>query len=200
VPEGLPEEANAIEHSRKTTETETRSTLVTAYACARLIPGKNWIPTNQIRALPARAHVYRQLRARALQGIEPFKQSRKYTKSLMILFAPVLHVPCVLPVLYVPSVLSVLSVPSVLSVLSVLTCSFSSLVSLCYLSSLCSLCSLCSLFASLYSPFALFFQVSLLLSVRSYLSFSDCHRVVYVYRVYLGECHQISKHTMLREL
>jgi len=34
VAEGLPEEANVIENSRKTTETETRSTLATAYACS----------------------------------------------------------------------------------------------------------------------------------------------------------------------
>ena len=35
--EGLPEEANAIGNSRKTTETETRYTLATVYACT--VPG-----------------------------------------------------------------------------------------------------------------------------------------------------------------
>ena len=73
--EGLPEEANGIGDSRKkkTTETDPRSSLATVYACTIpgwLIPGKIWMPTNQIRAISARAHVHRELRARALQ---PFR-------------------------------------------------------------------------------------------------------------------------------
>ena len=71
VAEGKPEEANSIENSRKTTETETHSPLATAYACTgsrRSIPGKIWTPTNQIRVLSARAHVFRELLARALKA------------------------------------------------------------------------------------------------------------------------------------
>ena len=74
--EGLPEEANGIGDARKrkqkqkTTETDTRSSLGTVYACTmsrQSIPGKIWMPTNQIRAMSARAHVYREVRARARQ-------------------------------------------------------------------------------------------------------------------------------------
>ena len=57
--EGLPEQATGIGDSRKTTETETRTTLATAYACTVpgwSIPGKIWMPTNQIRTIPAGAH------------------------------------------------------------------------------------------------------------------------------------------------
>ena len=54
--EGLPEEDNAIGDRRKTTETETRSSLSTVYACTGRLPPK-FVSTNQIRprALPARA-------------------------------------------------------------------------------------------------------------------------------------------------
>jgi len=50
-----------------------RSTLTTGYSkrvhiSRRSIPGKIWMPTNQIKTIAARAHVYRQLRARALQA------------------------------------------------------------------------------------------------------------------------------------
>ena len=69
VAEGISEESNGIEDSRKTTETEARSSLATVYACTVpgwSIPGKIWMPTNQIRDLSAGAHAPRELRARAL--------------------------------------------------------------------------------------------------------------------------------------
>jgi len=69
VAEGLPEEANAIGDSRK--NDRDRNTLLTGnslHNSRRSIPGKIWMPTNQIRAISARAHVYRELRARALQA------------------------------------------------------------------------------------------------------------------------------------
>ena len=56
---------------KKTTETVTRSSLATVYACrvsGWSIPGKIWMLTNQIRAVATRAHVPRELRARALQA------------------------------------------------------------------------------------------------------------------------------------
>ena len=73
VAKGLREETiNGIGGSReKTTETEARSSLATVYACRVSewsIPGKIWMPTNQIRVVAARAHVSRELRARALQA------------------------------------------------------------------------------------------------------------------------------------
>ena len=72
VAEGLPEETNGIGNSRKkTTETETRSQLTAVYACrvpGWSIPGKIWMPTNQIREISAGARVSRELRARALQA------------------------------------------------------------------------------------------------------------------------------------
>ena len=61
----------ALETQGKTTETETRSSLATVYACTVpgwSIPGKIWMPTNQIRAISAGAHVPRELCARALQA------------------------------------------------------------------------------------------------------------------------------------
>ena len=60
-----------MEAQEKTTETETRSLLETVYACTvpgGRFPGKSLIPTNQIRAISARAYVSRELRARALQA------------------------------------------------------------------------------------------------------------------------------------
>jgi len=65
VAEGLPEEANGVGDSRKkkTTETEAHSTLPTVDACTFSgwsIPGKIWMPTNQIRAISARARVSRE--------------------------------------------------------------------------------------------------------------------------------------------
>jgi len=50
-----------------------RGTLLTdnilrVHSSKGLIPGKIWMPSNQIRATPARAHVSRELRARALQA------------------------------------------------------------------------------------------------------------------------------------
>jgi len=62
VVEGLPEETG-IGDSRKTTETESRSSLTMVYACTVSgwsIPGKVWMPTNQIRAVSASAHVPRE--------------------------------------------------------------------------------------------------------------------------------------------
>ena len=56
--EDLPEEANDIGNRRKTTETETRSSLSRVYACTGRFPPKYELPrmpTNQIVALPARA-------------------------------------------------------------------------------------------------------------------------------------------------
>ena len=56
---------------KKTTETETHSSLAMAYACT--VPGGKFPPkilisTNQIRVIPARARVSRELSARALQA------------------------------------------------------------------------------------------------------------------------------------
>jgi len=68
----IPEEANAIGDSRKKNDRD-RSTLTTGYSLRvqnsrRSIPGKIWMSTNQIRAIVARAHVYRQILARAPQA------------------------------------------------------------------------------------------------------------------------------------
>ena len=55
----------------KTTETEAHSPLATVYACTdsrQSIPGKIWVPTNQIRAISASAHASRELLARAVQA------------------------------------------------------------------------------------------------------------------------------------
>ena len=59
----------ALETQEKTTETEAHSSLATVYACTasrQPIPGKIWIPANQIRERSAHAHVSRELRTRAL--------------------------------------------------------------------------------------------------------------------------------------
>ena len=71
VAEGLPEKTNAIGDSRK--NDRDRSTLTTGNSLRvpnsrRSIPGRNWIPTNQIGSTLAHARVYRQLRTRALQA------------------------------------------------------------------------------------------------------------------------------------
>jgi len=53
----------ALEAEEKTTETEARSSPATVYACTVprwSIPGKIWMPTNQIRAISAGAHVSRE--------------------------------------------------------------------------------------------------------------------------------------------
>jgi len=68
----IPEEANAIGDSRKKNDRD-RSTLPTGYSLRvhnsrRTIPGKIWMSTNQNRAIVARAHVYRQITARAAQA------------------------------------------------------------------------------------------------------------------------------------
>jgi len=64
---------------KKTTETEARSPLATVYTCTisgRSIPGKIWMPTNQITAISARAHVFRELRARAPRHLGVYKESQ----------------------------------------------------------------------------------------------------------------------------
>ena len=56
--QGLQEDANGVGERRKTTETDTRSSLSTLYACTRRFPPKfvlPRVPTNQIIELPARA-------------------------------------------------------------------------------------------------------------------------------------------------
>ena len=59
-----------LKKKKKTTETESRSTLATVYACTApgSIPGKICMPTNQIRAVSPAARVSRELRARAPQA------------------------------------------------------------------------------------------------------------------------------------
>jgi len=69
--EGLPEEANGIGDFKKKTETDSRSSLARVYACSfqdGRFPAKFWMLTNQITAISAGAHVYRELCARALQA------------------------------------------------------------------------------------------------------------------------------------
>ena len=64
-----PRRSTALETQEKTTETEAHSSLAKVYACTDSgwsIPGKIWMPTNQIRAVSARARLRRELRARAL--------------------------------------------------------------------------------------------------------------------------------------
>ena len=83
VLEGIPEEANGIGDPRKTTETDSRSPLATAYArtiSRRSIPGKIWMPTYQITAIPGGAHAFRELRARAPGHLGVYKESRVATK------------------------------------------------------------------------------------------------------------------------
>ena len=85
--EGLPEEANAIGDSRKTTETEARPSSESVYACTasgRMIPGKIWMPTNQIRATSARARVSCELCARALQASRVYKESRVAYRAIRV--------------------------------------------------------------------------------------------------------------------
>ena len=77
VLEGIPEEANGIGDPRKTTETEARSPLATVHACTipgGRFPAKMWMSTNQIRAIPERAHVSRELRARAPGHLGVYKE------------------------------------------------------------------------------------------------------------------------------
>ena len=60
-----------MEIQEKTTETESRSPLATVNACTGpgwSIPGKTWMPANQIRAVSSAARVSRELRARAPQA------------------------------------------------------------------------------------------------------------------------------------
>ena len=72
---------------KKTTETEARSSLATVYACTVpgwSIPGKIWMPTNQIRAISAGAHVPRELRARALQASRGIKREPSSDRAIRV--------------------------------------------------------------------------------------------------------------------
>ena len=72
---------------QKTTETETRASLATVYACrfpGWSIPGKIWMPTNQIGAVSARAHVSRELRARAHGHLGVYKESRVAYRAIRV--------------------------------------------------------------------------------------------------------------------
>jgi len=74
VAEGLTEEATPLKNDRD----RNTLTLPKFYACifsGRSIPGKIWMPTNQIRVLLARAHSSRELRTRALQDLGVYKES-----------------------------------------------------------------------------------------------------------------------------
>ena len=85
--EGIPEEANGIGDPRKTTETEARSPLATVYTCTisrRSIPGKIWTSTNQITAIPASAHVSRELRARAPGHLGVYKEGRVAYRAIRV--------------------------------------------------------------------------------------------------------------------
>jgi len=77
-----------IRHSRKkTTETESHSSLPAVYACrvsSRSIPGKIWMTTNQMRAVSACARVPRELRARALQDLGIYKESRVAYRAIRV--------------------------------------------------------------------------------------------------------------------
>ena len=69
--ERLPEEANAIEGSRKNDRdmiTLTTSNSLRVHSFQAVVSRQIWMPANQIRAIAARAHVYRELRARALRA------------------------------------------------------------------------------------------------------------------------------------
>ena len=71
---GLPEEANGIGDRRKTTETESRSSQSTVYACTRSYPPNlnSWrMPTNQITALPERARWHARVCRQALRVYKP---------------------------------------------------------------------------------------------------------------------------------
>ena len=81
-------EGHDIGHSRKkTTETESHSSLPTVYTCEvsiRSIPGKIWMTTNQITAVSACACVSRELRARALQDLGIYKESRVAYRAIRV--------------------------------------------------------------------------------------------------------------------
>ena len=67
----LPGRPTVMETQGKTTETK-HLLPAAVYACSVSrwsIPGKILTPTNQIKELPVRAHVPRELRARALQDL-----------------------------------------------------------------------------------------------------------------------------------
>ena len=67
VAEGLPEETNGIGDSgKKKRQRQKHAQHWQQFMRARSIPGKIWMPTNQIRTITARAHASRELRARAL--------------------------------------------------------------------------------------------------------------------------------------
>ena len=71
VAHSLPGRPTVMETQGKTTETK-HLLPAAVYACSVSrwsIPGKILTPTNQIKELPVRAHVPRELRARALQDL-----------------------------------------------------------------------------------------------------------------------------------
>jgi len=72
VADGLPEEANAIGKNNRD-----RNTLIfgNSLRVHGRLPAKIGMPTNQIRALSTRAHLSRELCARALQDLGVYKAS-----------------------------------------------------------------------------------------------------------------------------
>ena len=77
----------ALETQKKTTETESRSALVTVYACTVpgwSITGKIWISTNQITAISAGAHVPREVSARALSHLGVYKESQSSDQAIRV--------------------------------------------------------------------------------------------------------------------
>jgi len=69
--EGLPEAANAIGDTRQNDRdgsTHTSANSLRVISSRRSIPGKIWMPTNQIKSTSACAHASRELRTRALQA------------------------------------------------------------------------------------------------------------------------------------
>ena len=72
---------------KKTTETETHSPPPTVHPCKASggrVPAKIWIPTNQIRATSPRAHVSREICARALQTSRGIKESRVAHRAIPV--------------------------------------------------------------------------------------------------------------------
>ena len=67
VAEGVPEEDNAITKNDRDRITPITGNRLHVHSSRRFVPGKIWMPTNQIRAIPADARVDREVRVRALQ-------------------------------------------------------------------------------------------------------------------------------------
>jgi len=66
VAEGVLEETNAITKNDRDRITPIIGNSLRVHGSRLQVPGKIWMPTNQIRIISARAHVYRELCARAL--------------------------------------------------------------------------------------------------------------------------------------